>query len=157
MKKKIYTLILTLILLMSVFVFAKPIGINKQSYNIKLVQKNPSDWSTVKGGSYGNLLLWYGNQAQIIGLKLKPDTKYTLIYYGYDGHNDVWPYATCITTAMTNSKGNLNAKATFDYSGFVNDNFNQKFWLVLSSNVECDNHKMIAWNPISYLFEMKTI
>lgn len=39
----------------------------------------------------------------------------------------------------------------------ANDDIAQKFWVVLASDVDCDQGKMIAWNPTEYLFEEHTI
>ena len=32
-----------------------------------------------------------------------------------------------------------------------------KIWLILSSDVDCENSKMIGWNPTEYLFEHNLI
>jgi hypothetical protein len=132
---------------------------NSKSFSIKIVEKNPNNnnWSIIKNGAYGQIFFSKGNNLLFTGFKLKPNSGYTLIYYGYDGFNDAWANATCIKNAVTNKYGRLRDIGTFDYTGFIKDNIPQKFWVIQSSDVDCDNHKMIAWNPTEYLFEMQTI
>lgn len=98
----------------------------------------------------------YGIDAKL--KKAEPKTDYTLIWYGYDGHNDVWPYASCISSEITNKAGNANFRGVeTDSMNFLSNNIPEKYWIVLSSDVDCTNHKMIAWNPTKYLFETRTL
>lgn len=128
------------------------------SFNLKLAQKDPSTWITVKKGGTGNVLLSHGDRASAVIRKMEPKTEYTLVYYGFEGNNDVWPYATCITSGKTNKNGaGALKRAVFNYKGFIDDGKNQKFWVVLSSDVDCVNHRMVAWNPTEYLFEQRVI
>ena len=39
----------------------------------------------------------------------------------------------------------------------LDDGIAQKFWVVKSSDVDCDAGVMTAWNPTEYLFETATI
>ena len=78
--------------------------------------------------------------------------------YGNEEYNDVWPYATCLGSGVTNKRGNLLMWGYgFDYKEFVSDDVAQKLWIVPSSDVDCDLGKMIAWNPSEYLFETNTL
>ncbi len=151
--------------LWSVFLISSVLAVDSyKNYNIKVVQKDPTDWSTVTGGS-GNVLLSHGVRNQnvefrghAILLGMEPFTSYTLIYYGDKTHNDIWPYATCISSGVTNKHGNVKInEGLFDYSSFIDDGINQKFWIILSSDINCTAKKMIAWNPNSILFEQKVI
>jgi hypothetical protein len=127
------------------------------SFNIKLVQRNPSDWNVVNGGT-GNVLLSQGNKASAIIRGMEPNTAYMLIYYGFGDKNDVWPYATCINSGVTNKHGATRIQTgIFDYKSFVGDGKNQKFWVIKSADVNCISHQMTAWNPTEYLFELKTV
>lgn len=134
---------------------------------LKLVEKNPSDWSIVEDGANGlitfSTISLYGKIVQerirVSVWGLEPRTKYQLVYYGDETHNDVWDYATCIGRARTTStqgyfKGD---SAVFNWMGFVDDGIDQKFWVVLASDVDCSTSRMIGWNPTEYLFEYNII
>jgi len=167
MKKQL--IILPLLCLMLTSVFAMDMNIN-----VRLVQKNPADWSTVNGAS-ANVLLSSRylfdkdlgqrvmvSRASAILRNADPFSDYTLIYYGFQEFNDVWPYATCITSGVTNNNGNVRMlQEEFNYVPFLQDslldNKGQKFWVIKSSDIDCENHRMIAWNPEAYLFETEVI
>lgn len=134
---------------------------------LSIVQKNPTDWSTIENGAYG--IVQFNTVTTPWGLaqerikvsvwNLEPKTSYQLIYYGNDEVNDVWPYATCIgNSRMTNTQGYFSSGSTaFKHLSMRSDSINQKFWIILSSDVNCTAGKMIAWNPDSYLFETRTV
>lgn len=141
--------------------------------NVKLYEKNPTDWSIVEDGAKGNIQMnlltspWniepvkiYRQSVRVSATGLAPTTNYQLIYYGDSEHNDVWPYATCIgKTSKTSTSGRLmasSAEIPFLRMLFCDD-IDQKLWLVLASDVDCTEGKMIAWNPTEYLFEGSTI
>jgi hypothetical protein len=136
-----------------------------KSYNIDLSQKDATTWEELEGAD-GNVLLshrynrnrGFVGRAKAIIKKAEPNTDYTLIYYGDETHNDVWPYATCITSGTTNRLGNVRMpQAEFDYIKFIDDGVDQKFWVVPSSDVDCNAGKMAVWNPGTILFETETI
>jgi hypothetical protein len=130
-----------------------------------LIQKDPSTWDWTKGGASGKVYAYpitgyppqpdTGEKFYVWGYNLKPKTRYTLIYYGDSTHNDVWPYATCIASGTSTNSGYLYAYGKFRYT--FNDAIPHKFWVVLSSDVDCANKMMTAWNPSSYLFEKWTV
>lgn len=131
---------------------------------ISLVQKDPNTWNVIDNGIYGEAIFsiyYFPKPSQKIKSRiranawgLEPKTKYTLIYYGYMENNDVWPYATCITSGKTSSKGFVRMQSgNFDFIPFLDDGKNQKFWIVKSEDVDCKNHMMTNWNPNKYLFE----
>jgi len=173
MKKAMIALALTIALVATSAWALEP----RQSFSTKLVEKDPTDWSIVKGGAYGTFggyqstaVTWengwkeYYNADYLYfmsGWNVLPKyTDYTVIYYGDAEHNDVWPYATCIMSGNSGSYGYLKlngAADAFEWSDLMNDGIDQKFWLVLSSDVDCDQGKMTAWNPTEYLFEVATI
>jgi hypothetical protein len=92
---------------------------------------------------------------------LVPETSYTLVYYGNEEHNDVWPYATCLQTFTTNSYGSYFNEGTVLETNllgnFLTDDVPEKYWVVTTSDVDCLNGQMTAWNPENYLFEFNTI
>jgi len=125
-------------------------------FELILVEKD-SVWNIVPGGAKGKLKQIVGSYWVFNAMRLDPRTGYTLIYYGDDTHNDVWPYATCIDSKTSNIYGKVHMEGLFGLEGFFNDGINQKIWLVTSSDVDCAAGKMIDWNPADYLFEHNTI
>lgn len=149
-------------------------------FSVEVVQKDSATWLPVDGGmkgvigGYQNLkAVWtpceqtkcktYITNDYLYFIsrgKLKPNTAYTLIYWGYESFNDVWPYATCAAQGTTGANGYLTLKSAANivkWSEFINDGLNQKFWLITSSDVNCATNKMTAWHPADYLFDMQAI
>jgi len=166
--KAILISILAASLLLSTTALAYPKGLGElkifgltNSFRMPLVQKNPSDWSVVEDGAWGLLQGKFGEYLMFDGHGLKPMTSYQLIYYGYDTHNDEWPYATClreVTTSKAGTTGNVVAYYSYDTANAEKPTpIGHKIWLVLSSDVDCTGHMMTAWNPTEYLFEWNTI
>lgn len=134
---------------------------------LNLQEKNPSDWSVVENGAHGIIKLttvstpWkiVQQRASVMVYDLIPKTEYQLIYYGNNEFNDVWPYATCIgVPRRTSTQGFFSSgSSVVNHLDMANDDIAQKFWVVLASDVDCDQGKMIAWNPTEYLFEEHTI
>jgi hypothetical protein len=152
-------------ILVSGSVLAMPKGLGelkyyaRDSFRMPLVEKDTADWSVVDGGAWGLLQGKFGDHLFFTGHGLESMTSYTLVYYGDEMYNDVWPYATCVRDMMTTPAGTTgNVVADWDYSDFLSDDGDsQKFWLVLSSDVDCDAGMMTAWNPSEYLFEWDTL
>lgn len=124
---------------------------------IRLFMKDPATW--IRYDKLGIGYLQYYPEGEeffyhLIAYKLAPDTEYTLIYYGDETHNDVWPYATCIGVGTSNYFGKLLMAGYYDF-GY--DLVDAKIWLVTSTDVDCDAGRMIAWNPTDYLFENNLI
>ncbi len=135
---------------------------------VNVVKKYPNNWSVVQGGAHGELIFSIYNfpasskktvsRIRANAWRLESRANYTLIYYGYNITNDVWPYATCITSSKAGSNGFVRMQSgNFDFTSFLNDGKNQKFWIVKSEDVNCTSHMMTAWNPTEYLFEEQTI
>jgi len=189
MKKQI-SLMLGLLMVLSLMVSVSAWVGEEQSIN--LVQKDSSDWSTIEGGNSANLFLnqqmsvvW--KSCKVAGVKTQcktyvttdkysltsgnvvPNTKYTLVYYGYGSHNDEYPYVTCIKTVKSGSlsvnmgaegwvtKGTLSMSGTYKWTDFLDDGIDQKMWLVPTKDLDCTNHKFKNWNPDSILFETSTL
>lgn len=138
-----------------------------QVSELQLHEKNPADWSIVEDGAYGIVefsvvntpwkILQERMKVEVHGLE--PKTSYQLIYYGDETHNDVWNYATCIGEPKTTStQGYFKSGSTrYNFIDMMNDDIPQKFWVVLSSDVDCEQGKMTKWRPTEYLFEHNTI
>lgn len=169
MNKKIA---LGLIMLFSVLLVNSVLAAN--SY-VSLTKKNPSTWAEIKGQGSGKITFYRGiykesgetnlflvamhfstvvrDTVSVTATKLNPNTAYTLIYYGFESHNDEWPYATCIYSGTANKVGTFMGTAKFDWRQFLDDGKNQKFWIVPSTDVNCNTHALITWNPSQWLFE----
>jgi hypothetical protein len=138
-----------------------------------LYEKDPNTWDVIGDGAWA--MLKYRPEGTefkflLIGKQLLPDTDYTLIYYP-----DPWPGTglICLGSGNSDAEGKLKIKGKGDplsagYSEPVstgnmpiitddNAEFGAKVWLVLSSDVDCVNENMIAWNPTEYLFESTLI
>jgi len=131
---------------------------------LRLVQKDPGDWSVVKGGARG--LLRYTRTGPLFIFRLharglSPNTSYTLIYYP-----DPWPGDGLVCLARGTAdyhgylrhvvgaakiKGGLPAEFDENYPGGA------KIWLVRSDDVDCAGKMMVDWNPGEYLFEYNLI
>jgi len=125
--------------------------------HLYLYEKDPTDWSVVEDGAWGKMKYnLSGEEFEFVfnGHGLEADTDYTLIYYP-----DPWPGTglICLGSGTTNRGGNVNIKNSveIDFLPIVLDeNFPEgaKIWLVLTSDVSCENG-MTGWNPSEYLFE----
>lgn len=127
--------------------------------NLRMVEKDPTTWQQVYGGASAIL---YGNPLcmNLFGFGLEPNTDYTLVYYGDETHNDEWNHVTCVKQTRTYVNGNLYQKCIHSplVDGLVGDSqYDQKLWVVLSSDVDCSAKKFIAWQPAEYLFERNLI
>lgn len=135
---------------------------------VQMATKDPATWKAIsaKGvvrfgiekATRSTLAYEYVQFSQTKGLA--PNTEYTLVYYGNNEVNDIWPYVACIGVAKTNSLGTLNNNMItghFEWTPMIDDGVAQKFWVVPSSDVDCSAGLFVAWNPSNYLFEQKTI
>ena len=151
--KKIITLSMSLLLLMSIAVMAgKPNGpaayngLNKGNSDVMHLELYEKDinWDAVVGGAWGKMV--YSEDSFVFnGHGLVAGTDYTLINY-----DEAWSSGqVCLAAGTSNNGGNINLAGDTVGTG--------KIWLVLSSDVNCDAGAMIAWNPSEYLFEYNTI
>lgn len=144
------------------------IAYTQVDYSKRGLAQKDAEWNVIPNGAKGEITLtyltdnvyWniYSQTARATVYGLEPRTSYTLIYYGYGNNNDVWNYATCITKGTTSTQGYVKMMSgKFNFWNFMHDNVSQKLWVVKSSDVDCTNHKMVAWNPSQYLFETQAI
>ena len=134
----------------------------------------PGDpWEIVEDGAWGKMKYnWRGSTLKFIfnGHDLEPEKEYTLIYYP-----DPWPGEglICLGSATSNEEGDVHIMGSPDTGDLpIEEDFNNprnenhddcitdstciegaKIWLVLSSDVDCEEQEMIGWNPTEYLFE----
>lgn len=128
--------------------------------HLYLYEKNPADWTIVEDGAWGKMTyLLSGPEFSFVfnGHGLEPDTDYTLMYYP-----DPWPGTglICLGSSTSNNGGNVNIAASVDTGDLPitgDTNSGAKIWLVRSSDVDCENKKMIGWAPTEYLFESDLI
>ena len=183
MAKKLLTSVvccLVVLFLMASFVSAKnpkgPSGPAGKSNvgRLYLYEKSEADWSIVEDGAWGKMKYRLSGTAfrfVFNGKKLIPGEEYTLIYYP-----DPWPGTglICLGTGTANEGGNVHIKEAApivtdlptaeDLNNPENPSHDTcdtdstcidgaKIWLVLSSDVDCEDQEMIGWNPAEYLFE----
>lgn len=128
---------------------------NKQQFKLKVVEKD-SNGNPVPSGAYGYVNLVKGFKASAIAYKLEAFQYYTLIYYKIDNNNE--SYIECINSKQATRNGNLKINQwEFDYSCFPDDSKPEKFWIVKSKDIDCQNHRFISFNPEKYLLDIKTI
>lgn len=131
--------------------------------HLYLFEKNPTTWEIVENGSHGKMrYVVMGPTFSFVfnGHDLEAGYNYTLIYYP-----DPWPgnNLTCLGYATANEGGNIHIKGSVSTGDLPNETFDlnfpngSKIWLVLTEDVDCENQKMIGWNPTEYLFEHNLI
>ena len=121
---------------------------NPEPYNfITLSEKELLDvWTIVSPGAKGTLI--YNSEGyDFIGMGLDEGVEYKMIYYP-----DPWPGTglVCLNSGTPNSDGEVILQGTTDLTSIhipEDENEQSKIWLVLASDVDCTNKKMIAWNP----------
>jgi len=128
--------------------------------HLYLFEKDPSTWEIVEDGAWGKMKYnLAGSEFEFVfnGHGLEPGYEYTLVYYP-----DPWPGngLICLGDDTANDDGNVHIMGSVDTgdlpaSGDENDG--AKIWLVLSSDVDCENQYMIGWHPTEYLFEHNLI
>ncbi|MFC1676066.1 hypothetical protein ACFL3G_03260 [Planctomycetota bacterium] len=129
--------------------------------HLYLYEKDPNTWEIIDSGAWGKMRYRLsGSMFDFVfnGHELTPGQSYTLIYYP-----DPWPGQglICLGTKLANEDGNVHIKGsveTGDLPADYDDNTEgAKIWLVLTDDVNCDDAKMIGWNPSEYLFEHNLI
>ena len=117
------------------------------------------DWSIVEDGAWGKMKYNVsGSTFNFVfnGHGLEAEYNYTLIYYP-----DPWPGTglICLGSGTANRGGNVHIAGSVETGDLPiedDENDGAKIWLVLSSDVSCDN-RMSGWNPTEYLFEYDLI
>lgn len=133
---------------------------NSNIAHLELWEKDPTSWEIVEDGAWGKMkhnLSGPTFDFVFNGHELEPDTEYTLIYYP-----DPWPGTglICLGSGTANDGGNVHIQGSVDTGNLPGDddeNDGAKIWLVLSSDVDCDQGEMVGWNPTEYLFEYDLI
>ena len=128
--------------------------------HLYLYEKDPDTWQIVDDGAWGKMKYnLSGATFDFVfnGHGLEVGSDYTLIYYA-----DPWPGTGGfdLGTGMVNEYGDVHIKGsvnTGDLPVEADDNDGAKIWLVLSSDYDSDNDKMVGWNPTEYLFEYDLI
>jgi len=132
--------------------------------HLYLYEKDPGTWEIVEDGAWGKMKYnLAGSTFDFVfnGHGLESNTEYTLIYYA-----DPWPGnhpGALIASGTTNDEGDIHimgsAELTMDLPDSVDANYpgGAKIWLVLSSDYDATNKKMVAWDPTEYLFEHNLI
>ena len=166
-KKSISYLIIVLVVLGLFGNLSQACGPNESAgksnvSHLYLYEKNPTTWDVISNGSWGKMKYSLsGEEFEFVfnGHNLNSGQNYTLIYYP-----DPWPGEglICLGTGTANKCGDIHIAESADTGNLpaVNDtNYpdGAKIWLVLSSDVDCENSKMIGWNPAEYLFEHNLI
>jgi len=128
--------------------------------HLYLYEKDPVTWNIISNGSWGkieNRLSEEEFEFVFNGYKLNVGHEYTLICYP-----DPWPGEglICLGNSTVNKEGNIHITKSVETSDLLtidDENEGVKIWLVLSSDVDFVNSKMIEWNPTDYLFEHNLI
>jgi len=140
--------------------------------HLYLFEKDPSTWDIVENGAWGKMKYnLAGPTFDFVfnGHGLEPGQKYTLIYYP-----DPWPGEglICLGNGTANRGGNVHIAGSVDTGDLpapydLNANpettthpegkTGAKIWLVLSSDIDFTDEKMIGWHPTEYLFEYDLI
>jgi hypothetical protein len=155
----------SILLIASVAVMAKgPSGQagNSNIGHLYLWEKNPAIWQIIEDGSWGKMKYnLSGEEFEFVfnGHSLQEGAGYTLIYYP-----DPWPGQNliCLGSDTVNNGGNVHIKESVDTCDLPSeDDANYpdgaKVWLVLSEDVDCQEKRMVGWNPTEYLFEYQLI
>jgi len=128
--------------------------------HLYLFEKDPSTWEIVEDGAWGKMKYnLAGSEFEFVfnGHGLEPGYEYTLVYYP-----DPWPGngLICLGDDTANDDGNVHIMGSVDTGDLPasdDENDGAKIWLVLSSDVDCENQYMIGWHPTEYLFEHNLI
>ncbi|MFA5724209.1 MAG: hypothetical protein WC979_08185 [Candidatus Pacearchaeota archaeon] len=147
-KKAVVITGLTLIILL--ISFSSVIGATQRFTKINVFPRD-LDGTIVRDGANGWIKLNYGRygyQIESRALELRRYTFYRLVYTEADPSSGEGAEIYCIDERKANNIGNLKIK-TSEFRPVLNE---MNFWIVLSEDADCIDHKMIAWNPVNYLF-----
>jgi hypothetical protein len=161
-KYLILVLIVLLISALSVGVLAGKTGQAGKSNiaHLYLHEKDPDTWDIVEDGAWGKMKYnLSGSEFDFVfnGHGLVPGEDYTLIYYP-----DPWPGTglICLGNGTVNEEGDIHIAESVEIECLPiegDENDGAKIWLVLTSDVDCENAEMTGWTPIEYLFEYDLI
>ena len=128
--------------------------------HLYLYEKNNTDWTIVEDGAWGKMKYnLAGPEFDFVfnGHGLEPGCNYTLMYYP-----DPWPGTglICLGEGTANDEGDVHIMGSVDTGDLPiadDQNAGAKIWLVLSTDVDCENAVMIGWHGTEYLFEYNLI
>ena len=126
-----------------------------KEHTLKLENKDPNTWQPITDNTFGQLVFkspypTFDYDLTVQGLD--PETDYSLIYCaGGD-----WPCTGGIRIAefKTDSSGAATDSGNPDIQ---TDLHSAKIWVILSSDWDDTNHRMIGWHQAKYLFEWNLI
>jgi hypothetical protein len=126
---------------------------------LELYQKDPVTWEKVQGGAEGQLIYnLSGSTFDFVfnGHDLDEGVDFTLINF------KSWSVVICLGSGIADEYGDVHiadSVNTGDLPVVADEKYpdGAKIWLVLTSNVDCFNKKMISWNPTEWLFENNLI
>lgn len=131
---------------------------NSNIGHLYLYEKDDTDpeWPIIEDGAWGKMKYnLSGEEFEFVfnGHDLEVGYDYTLIYYP-----DPWPGTglICLGSGTANEKGDVHIAEsvnTSDLPACFDENTGAKIWLVLASDVDCDERLMTGWTPEEYLFE----
>lgn len=120
-----------------------------------------SPWEVIVDGKYVDMT--YNSSGDTFQYKLDEhglpaSTSYDLIYYadGWPGNHPGFHLGTHVTDAsgnFTDDDGDVEIGFDLPDPADANSAIGAKIWLVLSSDYNQTERKMIKWNPSQYLFE----
>jgi hypothetical protein len=165
-KYLILVLIVLLISALTVGVLAGKTGQAGKS-NIAHIYLHEKDdnWVIVEDGAWGKMKYNLSGETfdfVFNGHGLVEGEDYTLIYYP-DKDGNPWPREDiiCLGSGIANAELDVHIMGSVDTGDLpdplVDINEGAKIWLVLTSDVDCDECEMFGWNPTEYLFEYDLI
>jgi len=131
---------------------------------LHMENKDPTTWGVISDDISGDLSYDVGTGAFTFTGKAKSaSTGYSLIYYA-----DPWPgngkgglAGALLGSGTSETNYDITISGTLPspipHSDDKNYPVGGKIWLVLSSDYDTSGHKMTAWKPTEYLFEMQLI
>ena len=125
-----------------------PAGISNIAH-LYLHEKD-ANWDIVDGGAWGKITYnLSGSTFDFVfnGHGLVPGNYYTLINY------KSWSVVICLGSGIADEYGDVHIADSVDTGNLTG----AKIWLVLSDDVDCENAKMIGWDPTEWLFEYDLI
>ena len=149
------------ILMMSLMVASVSASFWQNTVDVLDLVEKDSSWDPVEDGAHVKVIfsqitrrgIVRSNRVRVMVWGLEAKTKYQLIEYV-----DPWSSheAICIgRPRRTSTRGYFKSGSAKIDS--INNGVDQKFWVVLASDVDCKNSVMTNWNPESYLFESRLV
>lgn len=140
------------LILCSGLVLAHPKCQRTDQMRIKMIAVD-SDYDLVSSGAYGWVMLTKGERARAFGFDLKPQEDYALVFY-----NPINNRARCINYKQATRNGNVKINQfKFDYSCYLNDEFEEYFLIMPLKDVDCSKHEITDFHIKATLFPEDSI